>query len=207
MAVFLPAVQESGIVTGRHGVVKPSNILENLGICLREGGRTVATLPLEGPEPGLKFRNHVGTARRAGRRFQLSSGLRRDVAGCLGLGRRGNVHDRRHGWGLGQRGRDRLRIRPGVFRRRMPLGRDFGRFPGRFGDSQVVLLNQRLVIITPSAPNVDNPVELEPIGNGLFRYVAPVGGGPVGEVVRFVEEGGRVVRMITGDSYVDRVKD
>jgi hypothetical protein len=37
--------------------------------------------------------------------------------------------------------------------------------------------------------------------------VAPGGGGPVGEVVRFVEEGGRVIRMITGDSYVDRVKD
>ena len=32
-------------------------------------------------------------------------------------------------------------------------------------------------------------------------------GQPVGEVVRFVEEGGRVVRMITGDSYVDRVKE
>jgi hypothetical protein len=29
----------------------------------------------------------------------------------------------------------------------------------------------------------------------------------VGEVVRFVEEGGRVVRMITGDSYVDRVRN
>jgi len=26
-------------------------------------------------------------------------------------------------------------------------------------------------------------------------------------VVRFVEENGRVVRMITGDSYVDRVRD
>jgi hypothetical protein len=54
---------------------------------------------------------------------------------------------------------------------------------------------------------VDTPVALEPLGGGRFRYVAPGGGGPVGEVVRFVEEGGRVVRMITGDSYVDRVKD
>lgn len=80
-----------------------------------------------------------------------------------------------------------------------------GRYSGRGGDSQVVLLNERLVIITPNGPNLDNPVRLEPLGNGLFRYAAPVGGGPVGEVVRFVEEGGRVVRMITGDSYVDRV--
>jgi len=81
-----------------------------------------------------------------------------------------------------------------------------GLYRGKGGDSQVVLLNQRLVIITPNAPNVDNPVTLEPLGGGRFLYVAPGGGGPVGEVVRFVEEGGRVVRMITGDSYIDRVK-
>ncbi len=81
-----------------------------------------------------------------------------------------------------------------------------GFYSGRGGDSQVVLLNERLVIITPNGPNLDNPIRLEPLGNGLFRYVAPVGGGPVGEVVRFVEEGGPVIRMITGDSYVDRVR-
>ena len=82
-----------------------------------------------------------------------------------------------------------------------------GLYRGRFGDSQVILLNQKLVIITPNAPSLDNPIQLEPLGNGLFRYVAPVGGGPVGETVRFVEEAGRVVRMITGDSYVDRVNE
>ena len=82
-----------------------------------------------------------------------------------------------------------------------------GLYRGRGGDSQVVLLNQRLVLITPNAANVDNPTTLEPIGEGRFRLVAPGGGGAVGEVVRFVEENGRVVRMITGDSYVDRVKD
>jgi hypothetical protein len=37
--------------------------------------------------------------------------------------------------------------------------------------------------------------------------VAPTGGGAVGEVVRFVEENGEVVRMITGDSYADRVRE
>jgi len=81
-----------------------------------------------------------------------------------------------------------------------------GLYRGKGGDSEVVLLNQRLVIVTPNGGNVDNPVTLEPLGGGLFRYVAPGGGGPVGEVVRFVEEGGRVVRMITGDSYVDRFR-
>jgi hypothetical protein len=68
-------------------------------------------------------------------------------------------------------------------------------------------LNEKLVIINPDASNLDNPIDLEPLGDGTFRFVAPVGGGPVGEVVRFVEENGRVVRMITGDSYVDRVPD
>ena len=82
-----------------------------------------------------------------------------------------------------------------------------GLYRGLWGDSQVVLLNQRLVMITPNGPNVDNPVTLEPLGNGLFRFTAPSGGGAVGEVVRFVEENGRVVRMITGDSYVERVRD
>jgi CubicO group peptidase (beta-lactamase class C family) len=81
-----------------------------------------------------------------------------------------------------------------------------GLYRGRGGDSQVILLNNRLVMIPPNAANLENQVTLEPIGNGLFRFVAPSGGGPVGEVVRFVEEGGRVVRMITGDSYVDRVR-
>jgi len=82
-----------------------------------------------------------------------------------------------------------------------------GLYRGRWGDSQVVLLNERLVIITPNGPNVEDPVELEPLGDGLFRFVAPTGGGAVGEVVRFVEEGGQVVRMITGDSFVDRVRN
>ena len=83
------------------------------------------------------------------------------------------------------------------------------RFAGLYrsigGDRQVVLLNQRLVVFTPNARSIDDSVGLEPIGDGLFRLTAPTGGGAVGEVVRFVEENGQVVRMITGDSYADRV--
>jgi CubicO group peptidase (beta-lactamase class C family) len=81
-----------------------------------------------------------------------------------------------------------------------------GLYRGRGGESYVVEMNRRLVIINPSAANLDNPTRLEPIGNGLFRFTANTGGGVVGEVVRFVEENGRVVRMITGDSYVERVR-
>lgn len=81
-----------------------------------------------------------------------------------------------------------------------------GLYRGRGGESYVVEMNKRLVIINPNAANLDNPTRLEPIGNGLFRFTANTGGGVVGEVVRFVEENGRVVRMITGDSYVERVR-
>ncbi|HEX7138850.1 MAG TPA: serine hydrolase domain-containing protein [Vicinamibacterales bacterium] len=81
-----------------------------------------------------------------------------------------------------------------------------GLYRGRGGDSRVVELNRKLVVIASTSANLDNPVQLEPLGDGRFRYVAPVGGGPVGEIVRFVEENGRVTRMITGDSYVDRVQ-
>ena len=80
-----------------------------------------------------------------------------------------------------------------------------GLYRGRDGDSRVVELNKRLVIVQSTSTNLDNLVRLEPIGDGRFRYVAQAGGGPVGEIVRFVEENGRVTRMITGGSYVERV--
>jgi hypothetical protein len=82
-----------------------------------------------------------------------------------------------------------------------------GLYRGRGGDSQVILLNQRLVLITPNAANVDNPITLEPLGGGRFRFVAPTGGGVVGEIVRFVEQPGRPMRMYTGDSWIDRVRE
>jgi len=80
-----------------------------------------------------------------------------------------------------------------------------GLYRGRGGDQQVVLLNKKLVIITPNGPNLDNPVTLEPLGGGRFRFIAPTGSGVVGEVVRFAEEHGRPMRMYTGDSWIDRV--
>src|SRR5262249_5514351 len=81
-----------------------------------------------------------------------------------------------------------------------------GLYRGRGGDSRVVEVNKRLVVISSTSANLDNPVQLEPAGNGLFRYIASAGRGPVGRIVRFVEENGRVTRMITGDSYVERVQ-
>ncbi len=81
-----------------------------------------------------------------------------------------------------------------------------GLYRGRGGDRQVVLLNKKLIIITPNAPSLDNRVTLEPLGGGQFRFVSPSGGGVVGEVVRFVEQSGRPMRMYEGDSWIDRVK-
>jgi len=81
-----------------------------------------------------------------------------------------------------------------------------GLYRGRNGDQQVVLLNKKLVIINPNGPNLDDPVTLEPLAGGRFRFVAPTGGGVVGEVVRFVEESGRPMRMYAGDSWIDRVR-
>jgi hypothetical protein len=82
-----------------------------------------------------------------------------------------------------------------------------GLYRGAWGDQQVVALKDRLVLITPNGDNVDNPTALEPLGGGRFRLVSPTGGGAVGEIVRFVEENGRVVRMYVGDGYTNRVKD
>ena len=81
-----------------------------------------------------------------------------------------------------------------------------GLYRGRGGDTEIVLLNNALVMVTPNAANVDNPIVLEPLGDGRFRFVAPTGGGVVGEVVRFVEQSGRPMRMYSGDGWIDRIQ-
>ena len=82
-----------------------------------------------------------------------------------------------------------------------------GLYRGRWEDLQVVLLNQKLVLVAPNGPNVDSPDTLEPLGGGRFRLTAPTGGGEVGEVVRFAEQDGRVTRIYIGDGFFDRVDD
>jgi D-alanyl-D-alanine carboxypeptidase len=91
----------------------------------------------------------------------------------------------------------------------VPWDPAWSRFAGLYrspgGDAEVVELNQRLVMFDPTSTNPDAPANLVPIGNGRFRYEAPTGGGVVGEVVRFEEVNGKVVRMYTGDSHTERV--
>ena len=73
-------------------------------------------------------------------------------------------------------------------------------------DHRVVELNKRLVIVNPVATNLDNQIRLEPLGGGRFHFVAPTGGGPIGEVVYFVEAPGKPMRMVVGDNWLDRVE-
>ncbi len=80
-----------------------------------------------------------------------------------------------------------------------------GWYRSAMGDTRVVLLNQKLVLLSPTATTVGTPSTLEPLGGGQFRLTAEGGGSAIGEVVRFVEEGGQVTRMYTGDSYVTRL--
>lgn len=74
-----------------------------------------------------------------------------------------------------------------------------------FGDFEIVELNNRLVMFDPSGPNPTQQTRLIPIGGGRFRMEDSSVGGSAGEIVRFVEENGRVVRMYTGDDFLNRV--
>ncbi|WP_396201089.1 serine hydrolase domain-containing protein [Gemmatimonas sp.] len=81
-----------------------------------------------------------------------------------------------------------------------------GWYRSAMGDSRVVLLNEKLVMMSPTSTTVGTPSTLEPLGGGRFRLMAPGGGGAIGEVVRFVEENGAVTRMYVGDGYQTRLR-
>lgn len=81
-----------------------------------------------------------------------------------------------------------------------------GTYRGRWNDQSVVELNKRLVIVNPAATNLDNQTRLEALGGGRFRFMAPTGGGAIGEVVYFVEEAGKPMRMVVGDGWSYRVE-
>ena len=81
-----------------------------------------------------------------------------------------------------------------------------GWYRSAMGDSRVVLLNDKLVMISPTSTTVGTPSTLEPLGGGRFRLMAPGGGSAIGEVVRFVEANGEVSRMYVGDGYQTRLR-
>ena len=86
----------------------------------------------------------------------------------------------------------------------------WSRFAGLYrstgGDTAVVEVNRALVSFDPTGANPERQNKLIAIGGGQFRLDAPAGGGPVGEVVRFVEQADGRMRMHTGGSYSERVE-
>lgn len=80
-----------------------------------------------------------------------------------------------------------------------------GVYRSGWSDTSVVLMNEKLVLLDSRAEVPESKRYLKPIGKDRFLMSAPNGGGPVGEVVRFIEKDGKVLRMITGDEYANRV--
>ena len=82
-----------------------------------------------------------------------------------------------------------------------------GLYHSPYDDSitQVVLLKQQLVLLPAGFGPADTKLVLEPLGEGRFKLLAPDGWDEVGEVVRFEEQDGKVTRMVTGDTWANRV--
>jgi hypothetical protein len=99
----------------------------------------------------------------------------------------------------------RTRPQPAVVAWDPSWARFAGKYRARGADSEVVLLHEELVILSLGGNTLTEPTRLTPLGGGRFRFEAKTGGGVVGEVVRFEERDGRVVRMYTGDSYAERM--
>lgn len=81
-----------------------------------------------------------------------------------------------------------------------------GSYRNSWGDLQVVLLNNQLVLMYAASSTIGTPMTLEPLGGGRFRLMGPSGGDEVGEVVRFEEVNGVVTRLYTGDTYATRIR-
>ena len=81
-----------------------------------------------------------------------------------------------------------------------------GVYRNRSNDISIVLLNNRLVALSSTAPGVDSVARLEPLGDGRFRIEAATGNNPpIGEVAWFKEEAGKPVRLYMGDNWSDRI--
>jgi hypothetical protein len=66
-------------------------------------------------------------------------------------------------------------------------------------------MNRQLVLLSAAARNAETRQVLEPLGNGRFRLSAPTGGSAIGEVVRFEEKDGKIIRMVIGDGWSTRI--
>jgi len=80
-----------------------------------------------------------------------------------------------------------------------------GLYRSIWGDTEVVELNNQLVMIDPASDDPTDQLRIEPQPSGSFKLEGPSGGASVGERVEFIEEGGRVVRLRVGQVESVRV--
>lgn len=84
-----------------------------------------------------------------------------------------------------------------------------GRYRSAWGDSQVLVYKDELVIITPSAPDpLAAMTKLVPVAEHTFRMETKERFGANGELAIFeLDETGKVVRLHTGNSYTTPIDD
>lgn len=81
-----------------------------------------------------------------------------------------------------------------------------GLYRSIWGDTEVIELDEELVMIDPTADDPGDQQKLVPIGGGEFKLEAPTGGAAVGEIVRFREEGGRVTHIVIGNGSSPKIR-
>lgn len=84
-----------------------------------------------------------------------------------------------------------------------------GRYRSAWGDSQVLVYKDDLVIITPSAPDpLAAMTKLVPVADHTFRMETKERFGANGELAIFeVDETGKVIRLHTGNSYTTPIDE
>jgi len=86
-----------------------------------------------------------------------------------------------------------------------PGGRSRGEGYGAEARAHDQRVGSGVVALRRTVPGTRRRIAGDRVEQAAFRYTAATGGGPVGEIVRFEEANGHVVRMYTGDGYVERV--
>lgn len=81
-----------------------------------------------------------------------------------------------------------------------------GLYRSMWGDTEVIELDEELVMIDPTADDPNDQQKLVPLGGGEFKLEAQTGGAAVGEAVRFREENGRVTHIVIGNGSSPKIR-
>ncbi len=87
--------------------------------------------------------------------------------------------------------------------------RYLGRYRSPWGDSQVLIYNDELVILDPSSADpLAGMIKLQPVADHTFRMETKERFGSTGELARFeLDEAGQVVRLHVGNSYTTPIAE